>query len=84
MIYFLNQGVAAIAAPIHSGKDGARGGGPTGDLRFDQRNSELTAVVDLTLFDAGDATDAVYAKSGSEGAILGLPSSPNPRRSRKV
>ena len=71
----LDQGAAAIAAAVRTGKAKARDVAEAAIARVEARNKDLTAIVDFNPAEARAAADAVDArrKQGFDGPILGVP-----------
>lgn len=75
MIELLDQGAAAIAAAVRTGKTKARDVAEMAIARVEARNRQLTAIVDFDPAEARASADAVdeKRKQGFDGAILGVP-----------
>jgi aspartyl-tRNA(Asn)/glutamyl-tRNA(Gln) amidotransferase subunit A len=75
MTELLDQGAAAIAAAVRTGKTRARDVAEAAIARVEARNMALTAIVDFDPAEARAAADAVDArrKHGFDGPILGVP-----------
>ncbi len=75
MTELLDQGAAAIAAAVRTGKVKARDVAEAAIARVEARNKDLTAIVDFNPAEARTAADAVDArlKQGFDGPILGVP-----------
>ncbi|MBS0546294.1 MAG: amidase [Proteobacteria bacterium] len=75
MTELLDQGAAAIAAAVRTGKTTARDVAEAAIARVEARNKALTAIVDFDPAEARAAADAVDArrKQGFDGPILGVP-----------
>ena len=75
MTELLDQGAAAIAAAVRTGKTRARDVAEMAIARVEARNGQLTAIVDFDPAEARASADAVDArrKQGFDGAILGVP-----------
>ena len=75
MTELLDQGAAAIAAAVRTGKTKARDIAEMAIARVEARNKQLTAIVDFDPAEARASADAVDArrKQGFDGAILGVP-----------
>ncbi len=75
MTELLDQGAAAIAAAVRTGKSKARDVAEMAIARVEARNKDLTAIVDFNPAEARAAADAVDArrKQGFDGPILGVP-----------
>ena len=71
----LDQGAAAIAAAVRTGKAKARDVAEAAIARVEARNKDLTAIVDFNPAEARTAADAVDARrrQGFDGPILGVP-----------
>jgi aspartyl-tRNA(Asn)/glutamyl-tRNA(Gln) amidotransferase subunit A len=75
MSELLDQGAAAIAASVRSGRSRARDIAEAAIARVEARNATLTAIVDFNPAEARSAADAVDTrlKQGFDGPILGVP-----------
>jgi aspartyl-tRNA(Asn)/glutamyl-tRNA(Gln) amidotransferase subunit A len=75
MTELLDQGAAAIAAAVRTGKTSARDVAEAAIARVEARNTAITAIVDFDPAEARAAADAVDArrKQGFDGPILGVP-----------
>jgi aspartyl-tRNA(Asn)/glutamyl-tRNA(Gln) amidotransferase subunit A len=75
MTELLDQGAAAIAAAVRTGKTKARDVAEMAIARVEARNRQLTAIVDFDPAEARASAEAVDArrKQGFDGAILGVP-----------
>ena len=75
MSELLDQGAAAIAAAVRSGKIKARDVAEMAIARVEAKNKALTAIVDFDPTEARASADAVDArrKQGFDGPILGVP-----------
>jgi len=75
MTELLDQGAAAIAAAVRTGKTSARNVAEAAIARVEARNKALTAIVDFDPAEARAAADAVDSrrKQGFDGPILGVP-----------
>ena len=75
MTDLLDQGAAAIAAAVRTGKTTARAVAEAAIARVEARNAALTAIVDFDPAEARAAADAVDARrrQGFDGPILGVP-----------
>src|SRR6266849_978274 len=75
MTELLDQGAAAIAAAVRTGRTSARDMAEAAITRVGARNKALTAIVDFDPTEARAAADAVDArrKQGFDGPILGVP-----------
>lgn len=75
MTELLDQGAAAIAAAVRTGKVKARDIAEAAIERVEKRNPALTAIVDFNPAEARASADAVDArrKQGFDGPILGVP-----------
>ena len=75
MTDLLDQGAAAIAAAVRSGRTSARDVAEAAIARVEARNPKINAIVDFDPAEARAAADAVDArrKSGFDGPILGVP-----------
>ena len=75
MTELLDQGAAAIAAAVRTGKAKARDMAEAAIARVEARNKDLTAIVDFDPTEARASADAVDAKrrQGFDGPILGVP-----------
>lgn len=75
MTELLDQGVAAIAQAVRTGKVKARDVAEMAIARVEATNGKLTAIVDFTAAEARASADAVDArrKQGFDGPILGVP-----------
>ena len=75
MTELLDQGAAAIATAVRTGKSSARDVAEMAIARVEARNKDLTAIVDFDPAEARAAADAVDArrKQGFDGPILGVP-----------
>lgn len=71
----LDQGAAAIASAVRTGKLKARDLAEAAIARVEARNPQLTAIVDFNPSEARTAADAVDARrrQGFNGPILGVP-----------
>jgi aspartyl-tRNA(Asn)/glutamyl-tRNA(Gln) amidotransferase subunit A len=75
MTELLDQGAAAIAHAVRTGKTSARDVAEAAIARVEARNKALTAIVDFDPAEARAAADAVDSrrKQGFDGPILGVP-----------
>lgn len=75
MTDLLDQGAAAIAAAVRTGKTTARAVAEAAIARVEARNAALTAIVDFDPAEARAAADTVDARrrQGFDGPILGVP-----------
>ena len=75
MTDLLDQGAAAIAEAVRTGKTTARAVAEAAIARVEARNAALTAIVDFDPAEARAAADAVDARrrQGFDGPILGVP-----------
>jgi aspartyl-tRNA(Asn)/glutamyl-tRNA(Gln) amidotransferase subunit A len=75
MTELLDQGAAAVAAAVRTGKTKARDLAEMAIARVEARNRQLTAIVDFDPAEARASAEAVDArrKQGFDGAILGVP-----------
>lgn len=71
----LDQGAAAIAEAVRSGRTTARDVAEAAIARVEARNQALTAIVDFDPAEARSSADAVDARrrQGFDGPILGVP-----------
>ena len=75
MTELLDQGTAAIAAAVRTGKTSARDVAEMAIARVEARNPALTAIVDFNPAEARAAADSVDTrrKQGFGGPLLGVP-----------
>lgn len=75
MTELLDQGAAAIAAAVRTGKTTARDVAEAAIARVEAANGALTAIVDFDPAEARAAADAVDARrrQGFDGPLLGVP-----------
>jgi len=75
MTELLDQGTAAIAAAVRTGKTSARDVAEAAIARVEARNKALTAIVDFDPAEPRAAADTVDSrrKQGFDGPILGVP-----------
>src|SRR5258708_15548182 len=75
MTELLDQGAAAIAAAVRTGKTSARDVAEAAIARVEARNKVLTAIVDFDPAEARTAADAIDSrrKQGFDRPLLGVP-----------